>query len=198
MNRVILASASPRRQELLRKLISEFEVIPAHLDEDALTDPDPWVTAQRLAREKGLAVWQEHPEALVIAGDTVVALPMEGGGYTQYAKPIDKEDAHRMLRELAGKEHVVITGVAIIGPGTMSAFTETSWVRFSELTDDQIQAYIETGEPMDKAGSYGIQGMARFLIAELRGSVENVIGLPIERLDEALKQAGIRLPKVRS
>ena len=166
--------------------MAEFEVVPAHVDEDALTDPDPWVTAQRLAREKALAVFGLRPDALVIAGDTVVALD-EGGTWRQLAKPFDGEDAKRMLRELAGRTHTVVTGVCLVWPGGMSAFTEASRVTFRGLTDEEIERYVATGSPMDKAGAYGLQDESQDFIEKVEGDVDNVIGLPLARLKEALQ-----------
>lgn len=183
---VVLASASPRRTELLRKLVPDFQVIPAHLDEDALTDPDPWVTAQRLAREKCLAIAGDHPGALVIGGDTVVALPNEDG-WEQLTKPTDVEDAVRILTRLQNNTHTVITGVCLRWPGGLSAFTDESKVTFRSVSESEIRAYIATGEPMDKAGAYGLQGEAKDFIAKVEGSITNVIGLPMEKLQEALK-----------
>lgn len=184
---VVLASASPRRQELLRPLVPEFEVHPADLDEDALSVEDPWQCAQRLAREKALAVFERFPNHLVISGDTVVAVP-EGDAYVQLAKPRDVADACRMLRLLSGRTHRVITGVALRWPKGLIAFTDETQVTFKTLDDAQIEAYAATGEPMDKAGAYGIQGMASTLVEKLEGSLHNVIGLPTERLEEALRE----------
>lgn len=184
---VVLASASPRRQELLRSLVPLFDVVPADLDEDALTDADPWVTAQRLAREKCLAVFASHPESLVIGGDTVVALPL-GDDWVQLTKPVDVEDAVRILSSLQGATHTVITGVCLRWPKGMVAFTESSKVTFRSVSEAEIRAYIATGDPMDKAGAYGLQGGAKDFIAKVEGSVTNVIGLPMERLEEALRE----------
>jgi septum formation protein len=167
-------------------LLDGFDVVPAHVDEDALTDPDPWVTAQRLAREKALAVFGLRPDALVIAGDTVVALD-EGGTWRQLAKPFDGEDAKRMLRELAGRTHTVVTGVCLVWPGGMSAFTEASRVTFRGLSDAEIERYVATGSPMDKAGAYGLQDESQDFIEKVEGDVDNVIGLPVARLKEALQ-----------
>ena len=182
---VVLASASPRRQELLRSLVSDFAVVPAELDESRLTSKDPWETVQRTAREKALFVADKHPDALVIAGDTVVALPHEGG-WRQLGKPTTKRDARRMLRELSGLTHTVVTGVCLRWPAGLSAFTEATKVTFHTLSDDEIQAYVATGSPMDKAGAYGLQDESQSFIARVEGSVSNVIGLPMERLAEAL------------
>ncbi len=183
---VVLASASPRRQELLKRIVPEFTVDAADLDEEALTDCDPWVTAQKLAREKALVVRERHENSLVIAGDTVVALP-EGEGWVQLAKPLNSDHAQQMLAQLSGETHTVITGVALASPGGFSAFTEASKVTFRQLASDEIARYVATGEPMDKAGSYGLQGMAKNFIAQVEGSVTCVIGLPMERLEEALR-----------
>ncbi|MBS1714309.1 MAG: septum formation protein Maf [Armatimonadetes bacterium] len=186
---VILASASPRRHELLSRLVEEFSVEPAHLDEDGLTDRDPWVTAQRLAREKALAVRERFPMALVVAGDTVVAVE-ECGEWAQLAKPGDDAEAQAMLGRLSGRTHTVVTGVCLVWPGGMSAFTDSTKVTFRHLKPTEIEAYVATGEPFDKAGGYGWQGAAKAFIDKTEGSVTNVVGLPLERLEEAL--AGVQ------
>jgi len=183
---VILASASPRRSDLLKPLIPEFRVIPADVDEDGLTDSDPWITARKLAREKALAVFEAHPDSLVIGGDTVVAY-QNGDAWVQLAKPADEDDAFRMLSILSGRTHTVITGICIKWPKGFSSFTDESKVTFAKMSDEQIRAYIATGEPMDKAGAYGLQGGARPFITQVEGFVSTVIGLPTERLSEALR-----------
>lgn len=183
---VILASASPRRQELLKSLISEFKIEASNVDEDALGDPDPWVTAQKLAKEKAVSVYDKNPESFVIGGDTVVAFEGENG-WEQLAKPVDQADAVRMLSLLAGRTHTVITGVCLVWPGGLSSFTEASQVTFKKVTKEQIEKYVAGGEPMDKAGAYGLQGEAKGFVESVRGSVNNVIGLPTERLEEALR-----------
>lgn len=162
-----------------------FTIARPDVDEESLTDPDPWLTAQRLAKEKALVVFQSHPDSLVIAGDTVVAY-QDSGTWHQLTKPVDEEDALRILRILSGREHTVITGVCVKCPKGMSAFTESSQVTFKSMSDDEIRAYIATGEPMDKAGAYGLQGGARPFIQKVEGSINNVIGLPTEKLSEAL------------
>jgi septum formation protein len=184
---VVLASGSPRREELLRRLFSEFEVLPAEVDEDALTDPDPWITAQRLAREKALSVREIRPECLVIGGDTVVALA-EGDGWRQLAKPLDRDDAARMLSELSGRTHKVVTGVCLVAPSGMSAFTETTDVTFRRIAREEIEAYVATGAPLDKAGAYGLQDASQDFVAQVAGSVTNVIGLPMEKLEEEIRR----------
>jgi len=184
---VVLASASPRRQELLRALLPDFTVDPADIDEDALTHADPDLTARTLAREKAIAVAARHPDSLIIAGDTVVALP-EGTEWHQLTKPTDTANACHILRQLAGRTHHVITGICLRWPGGMSVFAESSRVTFRALTETEISNYVATGEPMDKAGAYGLQGGAKGFVAKIEGSVTNVIGLPVERLKEALAE----------
>ncbi len=179
--RVVLASASPRRRELLATLIPDFEIAVAGVDEEALTVPDPWETAERLALAKARAVADQHRDALVIGGDTVVAVDAE-----QLAKPLDAEDAKRMLRALSGRTHVVITGVALVGPGREESFTDTTRVTFLPLGEEEIAHSVATGEPMDKAGAYAIQGGAKAFVTGIEGSWSNVVGLPVEALGERL------------
>lgn len=183
---VILASASPRRKELLHHLVEEFAVVSAEIDEEMLTVADPWQTAQRLAREKAYAVFDLHHESLVIGGDTVVAL-QEGDDWVQLAKPSSPDHAQKMLQKLSGRTHLVITGVALRWPTGMASFTDETKVTFRQLSNEEIRLYVETGEPMDKAGAYAIQGGAKQFISKVEGSVNNVVGLPTERLEEALR-----------
>ncbi len=183
---VVLASSSPRRLELLPELVPDFEVLPAEIAEDDHVHEDPWLTAQRLARLKALAVFDLRPDRLVIGADTVVGLE-EVEGWTQLMKPADEEDAKRMLGLLQGRTHTVVTGVCLRWPKGMSLFTEATRVTFRPLKPGEIDAYVATGEPMDKAGAYGLQGAAHNFVARIEGSKTNVIGLPMERLREALE-----------
>lgn len=185
---IVLASASPRRVELLSRIVPEFAVDPAHLDEAALTGRDPWQTAENLSLAKALEVRPRHPEAVVIAGDTVVAFEERPGCYVQLAKPASQEDAARMLRALSGRAHQVITGVALASPWGREAFCVTSTVWFRSLAGEEIEEYIRSGEPMDKAGAYAIQGGASRWVERLDGPVDNVIGLPVEELRERLQR----------
>ncbi|MDK3157597.1 Maf family protein [Kamptonema cortianum] len=182
-----MASASPRRSDLLSELGIEFIVIPASVDEDALTEADPWQTARKLAREKALSVYSANPDSIVIGGDTVVAFK-ENESWKQLTKPVDEDDAVRILTTLSGRTHTVITGVCVKWPSGFSSFTDESEVTFRPMTRPEILAYVESGEPMDKAGAYGFQGGARPFVKEVRGSVNNVIGLPTERLQEVLRE----------
>jgi septum formation protein len=184
MRPIILASASPRRRELLTQAGFTFEVIPAHVNEDPYPDEEPTAYVVRLAREKAEAVYGQlrAPEAIVIGADTTVTVD----GHI-LAKPEDAEDAARMLRKLSGRTHQVITGVAIAsGIGTDAAAEVTS-VEFFTLSDEEIRAYVATGEPMDKAGAYGIQGYAARWIPRIEGCYFNVVGLPLARVAAMLK-----------
>lgn len=165
----------------------EFDVVPADIDEDALTVEDPVQTATRLARDKALAVFERHSDALVIGGDTVVAVELDGAE-VQLAKPVDRADAIRMLSILQGRTHRVITGVALRWPKGVRIFSEISEVTFHSISSAEVEAYVDAGESMDKAGAYAAQGKAAAIIASIRGSLDNVIGLPTEALSEALKE----------
>ena len=180
---IVLASSSPRRQELLGQLFDKFTVDPADIDEDALTTSDPTETAEDLALAKAQEVAKRHPEALVIGSDTVVALETESG-WVQYAKPSDPEDAFRILSTLSGKTHWVITGVAVVGPRGSHVSSDSTGVTFKELNPDSIWEYIRTGNPMDKAGAYGAQVLTndpRFdFLESLEGRMDTVIGLPVD------------------
>ena len=167
---IVLASASPRRRELLGTVLEKFEIVASGVDEDALAKEDPW----------------ENAKHLVIGADTVVAVPQEEG-YLQLAKPVNAEDAVRILSILSGREHKVITGVSLHWPDGHESLSVTSTVHFKSLTEGQIRDYIASGEPMDKAGAYGAQGRGRELIEVVDGPLSNVIGLPMEELTERLK-----------
>jgi len=176
MRRLILASASPRRRELLAQAGFTFEVRPAHVNEDPRPDEDPIAYVVRLARDKAQAVFAElnDPEAIVLGADTTVTLDSQ-----ILAKPVDAADAARMLRMLSGRTHRVITGVAVATAKGTEVAAEVTGVRFLALSDDEINAYIATGEPMDKAGAYGIQGLAAKWIPRVGGCYFNVVGLPL-------------------
>ncbi len=185
--RVVLASASPRRQELLKKVVAEFDVDPADLDEDALTLDDPIATAKKLAQAKAALVALRHPESWIIGSDTVVAMPLEDGTAIQFSKPVDEDDALEILSQLSGRIHYVITGIAVVTPDQAAIAHAIAEVEFNAVSDEQIREYIQTGEPMDKAGAYGAQGMGAFLVKEIRGDFETVVGLPTELLRNMLQ-----------
>ncbi len=187
---LILASASPRRVELLKQVHPNFVVIPADLDEESFTTTDPFETARGLALQKAKHLASQHPNSLVLGGDTVVAY--EGpNGCEQLAKPSSIEDAIEMLKKLSNRSHRVITGFALVGPEVEYAEIDETIVTFRELSHDEIEAYVATGEPMDKAGAYAIQGGAAGFVISTEGSLSNVIGLPIEKLTEALQRLGL-------
>lgn len=183
--RLILASASPRRKQILSGAGFEFEVRPATVDETPLAGELPEDCARRLAREKALQVAAtETAETLVLGADTVVVADHEILG-----KPQDAADARRMLRILSGITHRVITGVCLVrAPSQVVALThETTLITFRNLDDEEIARYVASGEPMDKAGAYGIQGLASKFVTRVEGCYFNVVGLPVARVDELLR-----------
>lgn len=186
---VVLASASPRRQELLRTLIRDFEICVAGIDEDALTVSDPFATAEKLAHVKAKHVQEEFPKKLIIGGDTVVALPNKDGTVDQLSKPADAQDARRMLNLLSGRSHLVITGIAILWPEGEVVNHDASTVRFRKVSETEIAEYVSTGEPMDKAGAYAVQAVGGSFIESIVGSRTNVIGLPIELLEKMFRES---------
>lgn len=188
--RVILASASPRRAEILARVTWPFDVLPAEIDESRLGDEDPETHVRRLAREKALRLSREHRDAWVLGSDTVVAQ-----GNDIFGKPVDDEDAFRMLSRLDAAPHLVLTGWAWARGGEAVLHgVSRSEVRFRRLSDAEIRAYVATGEPRDKAGAYAIQGGAAPFVESVQGSVTGVIGLPLEDVEEAARRLGIPEP----
>ena len=180
---LVLASASPRRQDFLARLGLQFQVAPADIDETLLPGESPEPFARRMAAAKAEVVARERLDACVIGADTVVAL--DG---TVFGKPRDPDDALAILQALRGRTHQVITGVAVVCPtrGIGEVFTVTSEVSFAAFPDEILRAYIATGEPMDKAGAYAIQGRGAFLVRAIGGSCSNVVGLPVHDLVSVL------------
>lgn len=184
--RVILGSASPRRREIFARIADPFEVRPADLDETRRTDEAPEVYVERLAREKAAAIAALHPDALVVGADTTVAV-----GDEVLEKPLDARDACRMLARLSGCRHAVHTGVAVARAGRVeTSFLTRSEVIFRDLSDAEIERYVDTGDPLDKAGGYAVQGGAGAFVRRIEGSVTNVIGLPLEETAEAVRAFG--------
>lgn len=198
---LILASASPRRRELLAQAGYTFEVRPAHIPEDPLPGEDPIMYVTRLAREKAEVVFREAgagkgeagkmstergSSLAVLGADTTVTLDGAILG-----KPADAEDAARILELLSGRTHRVITGVALVTAQGTEVAAEVTAVRFLTLSDAEIRAYLATGEPMDKAGAYGIQGRAARWIPRVEGCYFNVVGLPLALVCSLLEAAGI-------
>jgi septum formation protein len=195
---LVLASASPRRQELLRAAGIAITVQPTNIPEVPLDGETPKVFAERLAREKAWAIFKQKPNDFVLGADTVVVVAKEILG-----KPTSAADAARMLRLLSGRTHQVTTGVCLMGPRQAASLegnaggkgealgdtrSETTLVTMNEFSDDEIQGYIATGEPMDKAGAYAIQGMASRWIPKVEGDYSNVVGLPIALVYRMLRE----------
>jgi septum formation protein len=181
--RIVLASASPRRQEILRNAGIDFVVQPANIEEVQLSGEHAKVFAERLAREKAKAVQGAFPKQLILGADTVVVVGGEILG-----KPVDRDDAARMLRLLSSREHQVITGVCLRGSDFEDVRAETTTVHFSGMSENEIQEYIATGEPMDKAGAYAIQGVASRWITRIEGDHSNVVGLPVDLVWRMLRE----------
>ncbi len=181
---LILASQSPRRQELLRLITPDFTVCPADVDETLIEGAPLADEVARLAAHKAQAVAEQYPEAVVIGSDTLVVCDGQALG-----KPADAADARRMLRLLSGRTHEVMTGLALCIPhGRVIKDTVITTVRFAPLEEAEISAYIETGEPMDKAGAYGIQGLGARLIEGISGDYYSVMGLPVRRLYTRMRE----------
>ncbi len=177
MPKIILASASPRRKELMELAGYDFEVICADIVEVVPEEAMPQEVVMSLALQKAQAVAAEHKEAVVIGSDTVVALDGKILG-----KPHSEQEACEMLRSLSGRTHKVFTGVAIVCGGKVKNFFDETDVEFYSLGDDEIKKYVATGEPTDKAGAYGIQGRGSVLVKRINGDFFSVMGLPIAKL----------------
>ena len=186
MKRFILASASPRRKEILENAGFDFEIIVSDVDENITEDLSPSETVEELAKRKALAVWEENKNAVVFGCDTVVAIDGKILG-----KPIDDEEAFAMISSLSGKVHTVSTGVCICSADKISVFSNNTEVEFYPLSDETIRSYIATGEGKDKAGSYGIQGLGSVLIKEIKGDYFSVMGLPVAESSRVLADFGV-------
>ncbi len=186
MSPVILASASPRRQELLQQLVCEFEVVPSDAPEVHDEQLTAWEMAQVNAYRKARVVAKKFPDRLVLGADTLVYLDRDA---KLFGKPADRADAARMLSELQGRVHAVITGVCLLHLRNhrQRVFAEWTDVRFHPLTAKQIEDYLALMNPLDKAGAYAIQDHGERIVAEISGSYSNVVGLPIERLRDELQ-----------
>ncbi|MBZ5492242.1 MAG: Maf family protein [Acidobacteriia bacterium] len=199
---LILASSSPRRQELLREIGIPFQVHAANINEDQFAHEPPIEYALRLAREKAQAVAAQYPQSYVLGADTIVVIEGEVLG-----KPIDHADAMRILRRLSGRSHEVTTAVSLIAPSAVSPSivpsetvapgtlaetrASTTKVYFREIAEAEIQQYVAGGEPMDKAGAYAIQGGASRWTDRIEGEFSNVVGLPLSLVTEILKTTGL-------
>jgi septum formation protein len=187
-NILVLASSSPRRQEILREAGIPIEVHPAHIREQRLPGEGPLAYVGRLSREKAAAVAAQFPDRYVLGADTIVIVESQ-----ILEKPSDAADAKRMLRRLSGRLHVVATAVSLACPGdgifTRAANTK---VFFRHISEQEIEAYVATGEPIDKAGAYAIQGGAGKWVERIEGEYSNVVGLPLSVVKEMLRESGFR------
>jgi septum formation protein len=183
-NPLILASASPRRKELLEQIKIPFIVIPSHIDENG-EKGTPWEVCIRLAEKKALSLYNSSNSNWILAADTIVVKDGRIMG-----KPADTSDAGQMLKSLSNGDHDVITGFSIVDPSGCVADSDyvTTCVTFKSLTDEEIEAYIKTGEPFGKAGAYAIQGIGTFMIKSISGSFSNVVGLPLFAIIDSFKK----------
>jgi septum formation protein len=186
--RLILASASPRRAELLRAAGYAFEIVPADVDESAGAGERPEDYVRRVAAEKARAVLRQHPDGTVLAADTTVVV--DGA---MLGKPSDDEDARHMLARLSGRAHRVMTGVVVAGGGREVGAVASTLVRFAVLTPADIDWYVASGEPRDKAGAYGAQGLASRFVEGIEGSYSNVVGLPVALVHTLLAEQGFTI-----
>jgi septum formation protein len=189
MQNLILASSSPRRKELLENLRLTFAISSSEVDESFDPALSPKEVVMELADRKAQVVFKENPSAFVIGSDTIVVADNQILG-----KPADEAEAFTMLKSLSGRKHEVFTGVSIVSPTGTTKFYEKTEVWFWELTDDSIRAYVKSGEPLDKAGAYGIQQLGGMLVKKINGDYFAVVGLPVSRTIRELKKAGYQLP----
>ncbi len=184
MKKIILASASPRRKQLLEQIGINFEVIPGQINEDEIIDSDPLQNIQLLALLKAQEVANKGYNGIIIGADTQVLIDGEIIG-----KPRDREDAKSILLKLSGREHIVITGVALLDTKskTSETWVEETKVKFRKLMIDEIEEYLDTGEYAGKAGAYGIQGRAAAFVERIEGCYFNVVGLPLAKLSVKLR-----------
>ena len=181
---IILASASPRRKELFKQIVNDFKIITADIDEEKSYSLPPLQAVLDIAKRKGLEVYKNHPNDIVISADTIVVLDNQIIG-----KPKDKEDAKRILNALSNKTHQVITAYCIFNKEQMINKYVISEVTFNKLDNELINRYIESGSPLDKAGAYGIQDSNEFpIVSKVIGSVDNVIGFPVKEIKEDLEK----------
>lgn len=182
---IILASASPRRKEILENTKLKFDIIKSDIDEIILEKEAPIQAVMRLAFEKSMDIASKNENDLIIAADTVVVLDENILG-----KPKDKYEAYNMIRSLSGRTHEVITGISLVNLGLSKKIIDyvVSTVKFKELSDEDIKDYIHTNESLDKAGAYGIQGYGAMLVEKIEGDYFNIVGLPISKLSDLLKK----------
>jgi septum formation protein len=189
---IVLASASPRRRDLLRAAGIPFEVDAPIVDETRRPSEVAETYVERMAREKVTAVAARHPGRVVLAADTIVVI-----GERVFGKPIDAAEATAMLRALSGRSHLVMTAVAVARSGVVRAVVDQTTVRMRRIMDEEIATYVSTGEPLDKAGAYAIQGGAQAFIESIDGALDTVIGLPVDRVRALLLEVGVKTEPAR-
>ena len=182
---IILASASPRRRQLLKKIVKKFRVVISQVEESSIKAATPARLAEKLALAKALDVAASHPQATIIGADTIVVL-----GNKILGKPRHKKEAAAMLRSLSNKTHKVITGLAIVIGKKRLVFPETTYVSMKALSQADIQFYVDSGKPLDKAGAYGIQEIEALFVDKIKGDYDNVVGLPTLKLKKRLNSVG--------
>lgn len=185
MARLILASSSPRRREILKFLRTSFEIMSSNVDESVDCNLPPEDIVMILAKRKAQTIAEKHRDAFVIGADTIVVYQN-----CVLGKPADRDDAKQMLSSLSGKKHSVYTGVCILHGNDKEIFYEKTDVTFWDLSEEEIDRYIRTGEPFDKAGSYGIQGYGATLVKSINGDYFSVVGLPVAKIYQILKKMG--------
>jgi len=185
---ITLASSSPRRRELLEQIRVSYEVVPVDIDESCLADESPEQYVRRLALEKARAGYQQRPVRPALGSDTIVVIEGQVLG-----KPEDKKHGLQMLAQLSSATHLVMTAVALCDAQEQTCIVSISEVEFAELSEQQIEAYWATGEPVDKAGGYAVQGIAAQFIKNIQGSYSGIMGLPLYETAKLLKQSGINL-----
>jgi septum formation protein len=190
MQKIILASQSPRRKKILEQVGLNFDVVVSDFDETKIRFKTPQEMVERLSLEKARIIAKKHPNTIIIGADTTVIFKSEIIG-----KPKSKADAFRILRLLSGNTHEIVTGFTVIKGSKSITKHVVSKVKFKKLTEDEIEAYVATGEPMDKAGGYGIQERGGLFMENITGDYFNVVGLPIFAVAKALKEFGVDITK---
>ncbi|WP_077618954.1 Maf family protein [Bacillus sinesaloumensis] len=188
MEHLVLASGSPRRKELLRNVKLSFDVSVSNIDESVDETLAPEEKVMKIALEKAKAVLSQYPDSYILAADTAVVFQNQFLG-----KPKNEQESVEVLRALSNQTHEVVTGVAILTKDTESVFYERTEVTFWELSDEEINAYVASGEPKDKAGSYGIQGLGSALVKHIKGDYFSVVGLPVSRTIRELRNLGFQM-----
>lgn len=183
MKPFVLASQSPRRKQLLEQAGLSFTIIPSEVEEIVTDTNAPEKVVASLAYQKATDVFSRHSDQLILAADTIVTVDD-----IIFGKPVNKQDAKQMLQQLSGRDHHVLTGVTLLSNNKEMTFVESTHVHFYPLTNDEITSYINSGEPFDKAGGYGIQGLGSILVEKIHGDYFTIVGLPIAKVVRALKQ----------